>query len=43
MRLEVFTAVTVKSAVFWDIKAQLRLRYRTQPVNAMQDLRFSRR
>jgi hypothetical protein len=36
--------------VFWDIKASsyligntLRLRYRAQPVNAMQDLRYSRR
>jgi hypothetical protein len=40
--IEVFTAVTMKNAVFWDIKTQsyltgdtLRLRYRPQPVNAM--------
>jgi hypothetical protein len=41
LRFEVFTAVTVKNVVFWDIKSQfvfqgdtLRLRYRVQPVNA---------
>jgi hypothetical protein len=39
---EVFTAVTMKNAVFWDINTQfnltgntLRLRYRVQPVTAM--------
>jgi hypothetical protein len=34
---EVLTAVTIKHAVFWDIKATgniLRLRHRTQQVNA---------
>jgi hypothetical protein len=42
VRFEVFTAVTMKNAVFWDIKTQffltgdiLRLLYRAQPVNAM--------
>jgi hypothetical protein len=42
VRLEVFTAVTMKNAVFWDIKPlfvlhrnTLRLRYRVQPVNVM--------
>jgi hypothetical protein len=41
-RFEVFTAVTMKNVVFWDIKPSsyftgdtLRLRYRIQPVNAM--------
>jgi hypothetical protein len=41
-RLEVFTAVTKKNVVFWDIKASsyftgdtLLLHYRVQPVNAM--------
>jgi hypothetical protein len=44
---EVFTAVTMKNAVFWDIKPSsyitgdtLRLRYRALAVNAMKDLRF---
>jgi hypothetical protein len=39
---EVFKAVTVNNAVFWDINTQFiphrntfRLRYRAQPVNAM--------
>jgi hypothetical protein len=39
---EVSTAVTMKDVVFWDIKPSLyltgdtsRLRYRTQPVNAV--------
>jgi hypothetical protein len=42
LRFEVFMAVTMKNAVFWEIKSspyltgnKLRLRYRTQPVNAM--------
>jgi hypothetical protein len=41
MRFEVFTAVTMKNAVFWDIKpssyftGDTLLRYRAQPVNAM--------
>jgi hypothetical protein len=42
VRFEVFTAVTVKNVVFWDIKPSsyltgdtLRLRYRAHPVNAM--------
>jgi hypothetical protein len=42
VRFEVFTAVTMKNVVFWDIKPSsyltgdtLRLRYRAQPVNAM--------
>jgi hypothetical protein len=42
VRFEVFTAVTMKNAVFWDIKPSsyftgdtLRLRYRVKPVNAM--------
>jgi hypothetical protein len=42
VRFEVFTAVTMKIGVFWDIKPisyftgdTLRLRYRVQPVNAM--------
>jgi hypothetical protein len=42
VRFEVFTAVTMKSAVFWDIKPTsyftgdtLRLHYTDQPVNAM--------
>jgi hypothetical protein len=50
LRFDVFTAVTMKNAVFWDIKPSsylaedaLHLRYIAQPVNAMQDLRFSRR
>jgi hypothetical protein len=41
-KIEVFTAVTMKNAVFWDIKPQfvphrrhISLRYRVQPVNAM--------
>jgi hypothetical protein len=39
---EVFTGVTMKNAIFWDIKANsyftgdtLRLRYRSNPVTAM--------
>jgi hypothetical protein len=50
LRFEVFKAVTMKKALFCDIKTQfvtyrstLRLRYRAQPVNAMWDLRFSQR
>jgi hypothetical protein len=42
MEREVFTAVTMKNAVFWDIKPSsyftgdtLLLHYRVQPVNAM--------
>jgi hypothetical protein len=42
VKFEVFTAVTMKNGVFWDIKPQLdltestlRLRYRVQLVNAM--------
>jgi hypothetical protein len=42
VRFEVFTAVTMKNAVFWDIKLSsyltgdtLLLRYRAQPVNDM--------
>jgi hypothetical protein len=42
VRFEVFTAVTKKNGVFWDIKPSsyftadtLLLRYRVQPVNAM--------
>jgi hypothetical protein len=42
VRAEDFTAVTMKKAVFWDIKPSSyltgdtsRLRYRVQPVNAM--------
>jgi hypothetical protein len=42
VRFEIFTAVTMKNGVFWDIKPSsyfagdtLRLRYRAQPVNAM--------
>jgi hypothetical protein len=42
VRFEVFTAVTMKNVVFWDIKPisyftgdTLRLRYSVQPVNAM--------
>jgi hypothetical protein len=42
VRFEVFTAVTMKNDVFWDIKPSsyftgdtLRLRYRAKPVNAM--------
>jgi hypothetical protein len=49
-RYEILTAVTMKNAFFWDIKAQFALTgdtlhfgYRDQPVNAMYDLRFSRR
>jgi hypothetical protein len=41
-KIEVFTAVTIKNAVFWDIKPRLyftgdtfRIHYRVQPVNAM--------
>jgi hypothetical protein len=41
VRFEVFTAVTMKNAVLWDIKPSsyftgetLHLRYRAQPVNA---------
>jgi hypothetical protein len=40
----------MKDVVFWDIKTQfvpqgrhINLRYRVQPVNAMKDLKFSRR
>jgi hypothetical protein len=49
-RFQVFTAVAMKKAVFWDIKLSLYLtgdtlllRYRAQSVNAMYDFRFSRR
>jgi hypothetical protein len=42
VRFEVFSAVTMKNAVFWDIKSRsyligdtLRLGYRAQAVNAM--------
>jgi hypothetical protein len=42
VRFEVFTAVTMKNAVFWDIKPTkyftgdtLRLHYSVQPVNAI--------
>jgi hypothetical protein len=42
VRSEVFTAVTMKNVVVWDIKTSsyftgdtLRLRYRVQPANAM--------
>jgi hypothetical protein len=42
VRFEVFTAVTMKSGIFWDIKHSLyftgdtlHLHYRVQPVNAM--------
>jgi hypothetical protein len=42
VRFEVFTAVTMKNVVFWDIKAspylaghKLPLRYSVQPVNAI--------
>jgi hypothetical protein len=52
-RFEVFTAVTMKNAVFWDIKTQfvhhrrhITSLYIAQPVNAMYamyDLRFSLR
>jgi hypothetical protein len=42
VRFEVFTAVTMKNGVFWDIKNNtyligetLLLRYRVQPVNAL--------
>jgi hypothetical protein len=42
VRSEVFTAVTMKNGVFWDIEPSsylkedtLRLRFRAQPVNAM--------
>jgi hypothetical protein len=46
-KFEVFTAVTMKNAVFWDINPSsyligdtLRLCYRAQLVNVMQGLRF---
>jgi hypothetical protein len=49
VRSEVFTAVTTKNGVFWNVKLRsyptanrLRLRYKSQPVNAMYGLRFSR-
>jgi hypothetical protein len=42
VRFEVFTAVTMKKVLFWDIKPSSyltenisRVRYRAQPVNAM--------
>jgi hypothetical protein len=40
MRFEVFTAVTMKNAVVWDIKTQFiphrrHIRYRAYPVNAL--------
>jgi hypothetical protein len=42
VRFEVFTALAMKNAVFWDMKTQfvphrntLRLRYRVQQVNAL--------
>jgi hypothetical protein len=42
VRFEVSTAVTMKNAVFWDMKPSsyftgdtLHLRYRVQPVNAL--------
>jgi hypothetical protein len=48
VRFEVFTAVAMKNAVFWDMKTSsyltgdtLLLRYKSQPVNTMYDLRFS--
>jgi hypothetical protein len=40
-RFEVFTAVTMKNGVFWDIETQF-IPHRDQPVNVMTDLRFSR-
>jgi hypothetical protein len=47
---EAFTAVSMKVGVFWDIKPSLyfredtsHLHYRAQPVNALQDLKVSRR
>jgi hypothetical protein len=50
VRFEIFTAVTMKNAVIWDIKIQFLphkkkniIFYRVQPVNAMYDLSFSRR
>jgi hypothetical protein len=50
IRFEVFTAVTMKNTVFWDIATRSfltgnasRLRYKSQAVNAMYDLRVSRR
>jgi hypothetical protein len=49
VRFEVFTAVTMKNATFWDIKPSsyltrdtLLLCYRSQPGDAMWDLRNSR-
>jgi hypothetical protein len=48
-RFEVFMAVTMKNAVFWDINPRsyligntLSLRSRPQSVTAMKDMRFSR-
>jgi hypothetical protein len=42
VKFEVFTAVAMKNAVFWDIKPSsyltgetLLFRYRVQPINAM--------
>jgi hypothetical protein len=51
IRFEVFTVVTMRNYVFLYIKKPslyftgdiLRLRYRAQTVNAIYDLRFSRR
>jgi hypothetical protein len=50
LRFEVFTAVTMKIVVFWDTETisyfkgdTLHLYYSVQPVNAIKDLRFSRR
>jgi hypothetical protein len=51
VRFEVFTAVTMKNALFWDIATQFVSQrehitsplYSPAPVNAMQDLRSSRR
>jgi hypothetical protein len=42
VRFKIFTVVTMKNVIFWDIRAQfllhrrhIRLRYRIQPVHAM--------
>jgi hypothetical protein len=50
VKSEVITAVSIKTAVFWDIKPRsyftgdtLLLQYRAQPVNAMKDFRFTRK
>jgi predicted TIM-barrel enzyme len=49
VRFEVFTAVTMKNSVFWDIETQFvlhrrqRFPYRAKQVKALYDMRSARR